>query len=185
MWIRWPELQPRAAARKREKSSRLRMVKTYMENDTYLMPVHSCSLELANLPGVKRRLIIIVIRSTVLQTMWGLVDSWAFCPWYVCRRTEQETQLVSHWKDRFPLPETDFEFLEPVLALRTTMLQMLLENCRTENNSQGPDAMGRTARALRDLVVHREIQAKLARQANSAQVRYYMSGYSHHGNRLW
>lgn len=80
-----------------------------------------------------------------------------------------EGELVPYWKDRFPLPDNDFEFLEPVLALRTTMLQTLVEICQNKDD-KGKKTMDWTMKAFKDLLTHLEIQAKIARQANSPQV---------------
>lgn len=74
--------------------------------------------------------------------------------------------MVDIWNERFPLPDNDFEFLEPVLALRTSMLQTLVTLRR--NKSHSPEGL---ARAYKDLATHLEMQAKRARWSHNPQVR--------------
>lgn len=74
--------------------------------------------------------------------------------------------MVDIWNERFPLPDNDFEFLEPVLALRTSMLQTLVTLRR--NKSHSPEGL---ARAYKDLAIHLEMQAKRARWSHNPQVR--------------
>lgn len=76
--------------------------------------------------------------------------------------------MVELWNERFPLPDNDFEFLEPLLALRTSMLQTLVKLRQKENSS--PEDVMNLARAYKDLATHLEIQAKVARRSNSPQV---------------
>ncbi|EDO36404.1 predicted protein [Nematostella vectensis] len=72
-------------------------------------------------------------------------------------------ELVNKWKERFPLPDNDFIFVEPVLALRTAALHMLAR----VNSRQGREVLGSIYQVL---VGHLESQAKLARQAGKPQV---------------
>ena len=76
-----------------------------------------------------------------------------------------EDSIVDTWNERFPLPDNDFEFLEPVLALRTSMLQTLVTLRRIKSHS--PEKL---ARAYKDLAVHLEMQAKRARWSHNPQV---------------
>jgi len=76
-----------------------------------------------------------------------------------------EDSLVDIWNERFPLPDNDFEFLEPVLALRTSMLQTLVTLRRLKSHS--PEKL---ARAYKDLAIHLEMQAKRARWSHNPQV---------------
>ena len=77
--------------------------------------------------------------------------------------------MVDIWNERFPLPDNDFEFLEPLLALRTTMLQTLVQLRQNKsNNAQGLIPL---ARSYKDLATHLEIQAKIARWSHNPQVR--------------
>jgi len=69
--------------------------------------------------------------------------------------------MIDIWKERFPLPDNDFEFLEPVLALRTSMLQTLVTLRKRKSHS--PEKL---ARAYKDLAIHLEMQAKTARSHN-------------------
>lgn len=80
-----------------------------------------------------------------------------------------ETNLVDVWEERFPLPDNDFEFLEPLLALRTSMLQTRVK-VRSKNSDRPEDVM-KLAGAYKDFVIHLEMQAKMARQSNNPQVR--------------
>ena len=77
-----------------------------------------------------------------------------------------EDSIVDNWNERFPLPDNDFEFLEPVLALRTSMLQTLVTLRRSKSHS--PEKL---ARAYKDLAIHLEMQAKRARWSHNPQVR--------------
>lgn len=76
--------------------------------------------------------------------------------------------MVDIWNERFPLPDNDFEFLEPLLALRTSMLQTLVK--LRQNKSHNPDGVTRLARAYKDLAIHLEMQAKHARWSHNPQV---------------
>lgn len=76
--------------------------------------------------------------------------------------------MVELWNERFPLPDNDFEFLEPLLALRTSMLQTLVKLRQDKVNS--PEGILHLARAYKDLATHLEMQAKVARRANNPQV---------------
>ena len=76
--------------------------------------------------------------------------------------------MVEMWNERFPLPDNDFEFLEPLLALRTSMLQTLVKLRQDKVNS--PEGILQLSRAYKDLATHLEMQAKVARRANSPQV---------------
>jgi len=72
-----------------------------------------------------------------------------------------DDSMIDIWKERFPLPDNDFEFLEPVLALRTSMLQTLVTLRKRKSHS--PEKL---ARAYKDLAIHLEMQAKTARSHN-------------------
>ena len=76
--------------------------------------------------------------------------------------------MVEMWNERFPLPDNDFEFLEPLLAIRTSMLQTLVKLRQDKVNS--PEGILHLARAYKDLATHLEMQAKVARRANNPQV---------------
>lgn len=76
--------------------------------------------------------------------------------------------MVELWNERFPLPDNDFEFLEPLLALRTSMLQTLVKLRQDKANS--PEGILHLARAYKDLATHLEMQTKVARRANNPQV---------------
>ena len=76
--------------------------------------------------------------------------------------------MVELWNERFPLPDNDFEFLEPLLALRTSMLQTLVKLRQDKVNS--PEGILHLARVYKDLATHLERQAKVARRANNPQV---------------
>jgi len=76
--------------------------------------------------------------------------------------------MVEIWNERFPLPDNDFEFLEPLLALRTSMLQTLVKLRQDKVNS--PEGILQLVRAYKDLATHLEMQAKVARRANNPQV---------------
>ena len=78
--------------------------------------------------------------------------------------------MVEIWNERFPLPDNDFEFLEPVLALRTSMLQTLV-NLRAKKNSSA-EGVAHLAQAYKDLATHLEMQAKLARRSLNPQVQF-------------
>lgn len=78
--------------------------------------------------------------------------------------------MVEMWNERFPLPDNDFEFLEPLLALRTSMLQTLVKLRQDKVNS--PEGILQLARAYKDLATHLEMQAKVARRANNPQVHF-------------
>lgn len=79
-----------------------------------------------------------------------------------------ENSLVDVWNERFPLPDNDFEFLEPLLALRSSMLQTLVI-LRSKKNDSREDVIN-LARAYKDFAVHLEMQAKMARRSNNPQV---------------
>jgi hypothetical protein len=79
------------------------------------------------------------------------------------RSVDREADLLAEWNERFPLPDTDFEFQEPVLALRTSMLQTLAKVKRPQN-------IDGVAPIYKGLVGHLEVQAKIAREANVPQV---------------
>ncbi|XP_074626555.1 serine-protein kinase ATM-like isoform X2 [Acropora palmata] len=79
-----------------------------------------------------------------------------------------ETNLVDVWEERFPLPDNDFEFLEPLLALRTSMLQTRVKVM--SKDSDRPEDVMKLAGAYKDFAVHLEMQAKMARQSNNPQV---------------
>ena len=64
------------------------------------------------------------------------------------------------WKKQFAIMENDFEFVEPTLALRTVLLQTLLE--KSEPNKQ--------IQVLQGLVGHLQSQAEIARNAKHYQV---------------
>jgi len=72
-----------------------------------------------------------------------------------------DDSMIDIWKERFPLPDNDFEFLEPVLALRTSMLQTLVTLRKRKTHS-----LEKLARAYKDLAIHLEMQAKTARSHN-------------------
>ena len=80
-----------------------------------------------------------------------------------------ETNLVDVWEERFPLPDNDFEFLEPLLALRTSMLQTRVKVM--SKDSDRPEDVMKLAGAYKDFAIHLEMQAKIARQSNNPQVR--------------
>ncbi|CAH3032263.1 unnamed protein product [Porites lobata] len=80
----------------------------------------------------------------------------------------KDASMVEMWNERFPLPDNDFEFLEPLLALRTSMLQTLVKLRQDKVNS--PEGILQLARAYKDLATHLEMQAKVARRANNPQV---------------
>ena len=80
-----------------------------------------------------------------------------------------ETNLVDVWEERFPLPDNDFEFLEPLLALRTSMLQTRVKVM--SKDSDRPEDVMKLAGAYKDFAIHLEMQAKMARQSNNPQVR--------------
>ena len=80
-----------------------------------------------------------------------------------------ETNLVDMWEERFPLPDNDFEFLEPLLALRTSMLQTRVKVM--SKDSDRPEDVMKLAGAYKDFAIHLEMQAKMARQSNNPQVR--------------
>ena len=77
-----------------------------------------------------------------------------------------EDSIVDNWNERFPLPDNDFEFLEPVLALRASMLQTLVTLRRIKSHSPK-----KLAQAYKDLAIHLEMQAKKARWSHNPQVR--------------
>ena len=81
-----------------------------------------------------------------------------------------ETSMVEVWNERFPLPDNDFEFLEPLLALRTSMLLTLVK-LRT-NKSSSREGLVNLARAYKDLATHLEMQAKVARRSHNPQVQF-------------
>ena len=86
-----------------------------------------------------------------------------------CNRADTfSAELMPTLKDRFPLPETDFEFIEPVLALNTSLFRTRLEMSKKWSEKSG-ELQGLAA-AYKDVVNHLLTQAKLARQANSPQV---------------
>lgn len=78
--------------------------------------------------------------------------------------------MVEIWSERFPLPDNDFELLEPLLALRTSMLQTLVK-LRTNKNTS-PEGVIDLARAYKDLAMHLEMQAKIARRSRNPQVQF-------------
>lgn len=80
----------------------------------------------------------------------------------------KDASIVEMWNERFPLPDNDFEFLEPLLALRTSMLQTLVKLRQDKVNS--PEGVLQLARTYKDLITHLEMQAKVARRANNPQV---------------
>ena len=88
-----------------------------------------------------------------------------FCSIYFC---SAENSLVDVWNERFPLPDNDFEFLEPLLALRSSMLKTLVI-LRSKKNDSREDVIN-LARAYKDFAVHLEMQAKMARRSNNPQV---------------
>ena len=77
-----------------------------------------------------------------------------------------EDSVVDVWNER--LPDNDFEFLEPLLALRTSMLQTLVK-VRREKCDAAEDRIY-VAYAYKDLVTHLQMQAKIARQSFNPQV---------------
>ena len=85
---------------------------------------------------------------------------------YLC---STEESIVDVWNERFPLPDNDFEFVEPLLALRASMLQTLVK--LRQYKSRNPEGVTRLARACKDLATHLEIQAKTARRSHNPQVR--------------
>ena len=63
--------------------------------------------------------------------------------------------MLTKWKQQLPIMENDFEFIEPTLALRTVLLQTLLE--KRSATQQAP--------VLQGLVGHLQMQAEMARNA--------------------
>ena len=76
--------------------------------------------------------------------------------------------MVELWNERFPLPDNDFEFLEPLLALRSSMLVTLVK--LRANKSSSREGLINQARAYKDLATHLEMQAKVARRSHNPQV---------------
>lgn len=68
------------------------------------------------------------------------------------------------------MPENDFEFIEPVLALNASLMRTRLEMSKKLSEESGQHHS--LATAYKDVVNHLLTQAKLARQANSHQVFY-------------
>ena len=81
-----------------------------------------------------------------------------------------EDNMVDIWNERFPLPDNDFEFLEPLLALRTTMLHTVVKLRYGKRNDAG--GLMRLGRSYKDLATHLEMQARLARRSHNPQVLY-------------
>ena len=81
-----------------------------------------------------------------------------------------EENMVDIWNERFPLPDNDFEFLEPLLALRTTMLHTVVKLRYGKRNDAG--GLMRLGRSYKDLATHLEMQARLARRSHNPQVLY-------------
>ncbi|XP_066028150.1 serine-protein kinase ATM isoform X2 [Pocillopora verrucosa] len=79
-----------------------------------------------------------------------------------------EDNMVDIWNERFPLPDNDFEFLEPSLALRTTMLHTVVKLRYGKRNDAG--GLMRLGRSYKDLATHLEMQARLARRSHNPQV---------------
>lgn len=79
-----------------------------------------------------------------------------------------EASMVELWNERYPLPDNDFEFLEPILALRTSMLLTLVK--LRANKSSSREGLINQARAYKDLATHLEMQAKVARRSHNPQV---------------
>ena len=81
--------------------------------------------------------------------------------------------MVEVWNERFPLPDNDFEFLEPLLALRTSMLLTLVK--LRANKSSSREGLINQARTYKDLATHLEMQAKVARRSHNPQVHWFVS----------
>ena len=82
---------------------------------------------------------------------------------YISRNHKDSKDLPSvlcKWQQQLAIMENDFEFMEPTLALRTALLQILLE--RSDTNKQ--------TRVLDGFVGHLQIQAEMARNAKHYQV---------------
>ena len=87
--------------------------------------------------------------------------------------TEQISSLVKDWKDRLPLLNSDFQFVEPVLAARCSLLYCLLQNAAAEVKGQvtPPVELRRKVdhlfEALSDSL---QTRVEFAREAGSYQV---------------
>ena len=90
--------------------------------------------------------------------------------------SSQDMDFLKDWTDRLPYLDSDFQFVEPVLALRHSTIHCLLRAAGQEVNSHGDENV--TVRrkveglfgAVRDNLL---TQAKLAREAGRYQVRRF------------
>ncbi|XP_072019634.1 serine-protein kinase ATM-like [Amphiura filiformis] len=95
----------------------------------------------------------------LLSRLQGLADLESFAPLILSNQTEL-SNVLRKWKKQLPIMENDFEFLEPTLALRTVLLQTLLEKSNSNQQTQ----------VLQGLVGHLQTQAEMARNAKHYQI---------------
>ena len=82
--------------------------------------------------------------------------------------------FIKDWKERLPLLNSDFQFVEPVLATRCSLLHCLLQSAAAEvkgHSSAPPTALRRRVEHLFDALTESLLtRAKFAREAGSFQV---------------
>ena len=87
--------------------------------------------------------------------------------------TDQISSLVKDWKDRLPLLNSDFQFVEPVLASRCSLLFCLLQNAASEVKGQSapPVELRRKVDHLFEALSENLLtRVEFAREAGSYQV---------------
>ncbi|XP_022082003.1 serine-protein kinase ATM-like isoform X2 [Acanthaster planci] len=94
----------------------------------------------------------------MLSRLQGLVELEDFGSMMLSK--QQPNSVLRSWNAQLALMDNDFEFAEPTLVLRTVLLQLLLEQCNTNNHAQ----------AYEGLVAHLKIQTEIARKAESFQI---------------
>ena len=95
---------------------------------------------------------------------------------HICMYSPPAANLtyLSDWKNRLPYMDSDFQFVEPVLTLRSSILHSLLRRTAMEcgREASPPVSLRRRVErlfaALTDTLL---TQARLAREAGSYQVR--------------
>ena len=82
--------------------------------------------------------------------------------------------FIKDWKERLPLLNSDFQFVEPVLATRCSLLHCLLQSAAAEvkgHSSAPPTGLRRRVEHLFDALTENLLtRAEFAREAGSFQV---------------
>ncbi|XP_038077010.1 serine-protein kinase ATM-like [Patiria miniata] len=94
----------------------------------------------------------------MLSRLQGLVEMEDFGAMLL--KNQQPNSVLQSWTSQLALMDNDFEFAEPTLALRTVLLQLLLEKSDANNRTQ----------AYEGLVAHLKNHTEIARKAESFQI---------------